>query len=102
MTKEQRDAAVRLITQYEQMYVENVAMKALLDVLQKKGAFKNMYEGQEKDSTWQQELDQIMKGPACKNLHQSFLPTLQQLEQSFQDAEFSRWLVEHRPKGPVN
>ena len=101
MTKEQRDAAIKLLTHYEQLTAENISMKALLAVLQKHGAFKNFaFQGQ--DSTWEEELAYLMKSTAREKVRQSVLPLLQQIEQAFQDDELSRWLVEHPPKGPVN
>ena len=101
MTKEQRDAALKLAADYERAIAENIAMKALLEVVQKHGAFKEFaYPGQA--STWQEELDYLMKGAAREKIHQSFLPLRLQIEQIFQDDELSRLLIEHPPKGPIN
>jgi hypothetical protein len=101
MTKEQRDAAMKMLTEYERVSAENLAMKALLDGLQKNGAFKNFaYQGQ--NSTWQEELDYLMKGAAREKIHESVLPILRQIEQAFQDAELSQLLAAFPPKGPVN
>ena len=101
MTKEQRDAALKLVADYERVVAQNIAMTVLLEVLQRHGAFKDFaYQGQ--NSTWQEEVEHLMKGKAREKIRESFLPLRQQIEQLFQDAELSRLLAEHPPTGPIN
>lgn len=101
MTKDQHDAILRTLAEFERLTAENIAMQALLEVVQKHGAFKNFaYQGQ--DSTWREEVDYLMKGKAREAIHAALLQVRIQIEQAFQDAELTRLLAENPPKGPVN
>lgn len=101
MTKEQCAAAIRLLKEYERIYTEILAMKALLTTVEEHGAFAN-YNGDGKNSTWTEEFDFLMKSQAAEVIHASVAPILLEIEKAFADAELSRLLAAHPQKGPIN
>ena len=94
MKKEQFEAAVKLLTEYERLVIENLAMRALLNIAERRGYFEH--------STLQEELDFLQKSQAADVIHAAAAPILQQIERAFGDAEFSRWLAENPQQGKPN
>jgi hypothetical protein len=101
MTKEQRDAALRLVDQYARLVSENLAMQALLEVVQSHGAFRN-FAGPGTDSSWQTERDYLIRNQLKDRIESDVAQVRTLIEQAFQDAEFSRLLSAYPQKGPVN
>jgi hypothetical protein len=101
MTQEQRDAAIKMFKEYEQLLAENFAMQAVLQVIEKHGGFKD-YKGPGQHSTWKEEVAYLMRSVIRENLRSQVAPIIQRIEAAFQDAELSRLLAKYPQKGPIN
>ena len=94
MTSEQRDALKNLLVQYEQLIAENEALRALFQIVEKHGYWKN--------STWKDELERLLNPPVREQYRQMFAPILKEIDLAFHDSEFSRLLLETPTKGRPN
>lgn len=86
MNKQQRDALVNLLQQYEELIAENQALKAILG---------------DTTSGWQRKLDRLMKSPAREAYRKQFSPVLEKIDSVFRDAEFVRLFSKIPATGPI-